>query len=75
MKLKLTYLPEEREEADADLAVFLQRHPQAKVRRDKSKAPKLAVYLATQERSTKNGPETFANVRPEGNQKNTDPHC
>ena len=45
MKLKLTYQPEEQEEAGADLAVLLQRHPGAKVRRDKSKAPNLVVYV------------------------------
>ena len=54
MKLKLTYQPEEQESADADLAVLLQRHPGAKVRRDKSKAPKLVVYV------TIKGPETLA---------------
>ena len=45
MKWKCTYSTEEKEEATADLAVLLQRHPGAKVRRDKSKAPKLAVYV------------------------------
>ena len=45
MKWKCTYLPEEQERAAADLAALLQRHPGAKVRRDKSKAPKLVVYL------------------------------
>lgn len=47
MKWKCTYSPDEQEGAAADLAVLLQRHPGAKVRRDKSKAPKLAVYLTT----------------------------
>lgn len=45
MKLKLTYQPEEQEQVDADLAVIVQRHPGAKVRRDKSKAPMLCVYV------------------------------
>lgn len=45
MKWKLTYSPEEKEEAAADLAVLLRRHPGARVRRDKSRAPKLAVYV------------------------------
>lgn len=45
MKWKCTYSPEEREEAAADLAALLLRHPGAKVRRDKSKASKLAVYV------------------------------
>lgn len=52
MKWKCTYSPEEQERAAADLAVLLQRHPGAKVRRDKSKAPKLAVYLTTNSRET-----------------------
>lgn len=47
MKWKCTYSPEEQEGAAADLAVLLLRHPGAKVRRDKSQAPKLAVYLTT----------------------------
>lgn len=45
MKWKCTYSPEEQEGAAADLAVLLRRHPGAKVRWDKSKAPKLAVYM------------------------------
>lgn len=47
MKLKLTYLPEEQEEAAGVLAVLLQHCPGAKVRRDKSKVPKLCVYVTT----------------------------
>lgn len=47
MKWKCTYSPEEQEEAAADLAVLLRRHPGAKVRRDKSKAPQRVVYLTT----------------------------
>ncbi len=45
MKLKLTYQPEEQEGAAAVLAALSRLLPGAKVRRDKSKAPKLAVYL------------------------------
>lgn len=52
VKIRLTYQPEEHEGAAADLAVLLQRHPGAKVRRDKSKAPKLIVYLTTNSRET-----------------------
>ena len=52
MKWKCTYLPEEQERAAAELAALLQRHPGAKVRRDKSKAPKLVVYLTTNSRET-----------------------
>lgn len=47
MKWKCTYQPEEEADATADLAVLLRRHPGAKVRRDKSRAPKLAVYVTT----------------------------
>lgn len=45
MKWKCTYSPEEEGEAVADLAALLQLHPGAKVRRDKSKAPMLCVYV------------------------------
>lgn len=45
MKLKLTYQPEEKEEAAAALAALLRLFPKAKVRRDKSRAPLLAVYV------------------------------
>lgn len=45
MKWKCTYTSEEQGEAAADLAVLLQRHPGAKVRRDKSKGPKQAIYV------------------------------
>lgn len=50
MKWKCTYSPEEREGAAADLAILLQRHPGAKVRRDKSHAPKQAVYVTIDSR-------------------------
>lgn len=55
MKLKLTYSPEEQEGAAAELAVLLQRHPGAKVRRDKSKGPKLTVYVTTRNPETRCG--------------------
>lgn len=45
MKLKLTYIPEEREEAAAAVAALLRLFPGAKVRKDKSKGPKLCVYV------------------------------
>lgn len=45
MKLKLLYIPEEEREAGAALVALLRLFPGAKVRRDKSKAPKLAVYV------------------------------
>ena len=75
MKLKLTYQPEEAQEADLILHFVRGLSPGAKVRQDKSKAPKLAVYLTTKERNAKNGSETFTNVRPEGNQENANPYC
>lgn len=52
MKWKCTYFPEEQGEAAADLAVLLQRHPGAKVRRDNSKAPKQALYVTIKEPKT-----------------------
>lgn len=45
MKLKLTYQPEEQEAADGLLAALLRLLPGAKVRRDKSQAPRLCVYI------------------------------
>lgn len=52
MKLKLTYLPEEAREAALILHFAQNLLPGAKVRRDKSKAPKLAVYLTINSRET-----------------------
>lgn len=45
MKLKLTYAPEEQETAAGVLAALLRLLPGAKIRRDKSQAPKLCVYV------------------------------
>lgn len=45
MKLKLTYQPEEQEAASVVLAALLRLLPGAKIRRDKSQAPKLCVYV------------------------------
>lgn len=52
MKLKLTYQAEEQETAAGVLAALLRLLPGAKIRRDKSQAPKLAVYLTTNSRKT-----------------------
>lgn len=52
VKWKCTYSPEETEDAGADLAVLLQRHPGAKVRRDKSKAPQMGVYVTISKSQT-----------------------
>lgn len=45
MKLKITYTPEEELEAAAVLAALQRLHPGARTRRDKSRAPLLAVYV------------------------------
>lgn len=45
MKVKLTYPPEEEQEAAAVLAALLRLHPGARVRRDRSRAPLLAAYV------------------------------
>lgn len=50
MKAKLTYGPEEEREAAAALAALLRLFPGAKVRRDRSRAPLLAVYVTTAKR-------------------------
>ena len=48
MKLKLTYQPEEQEEADGVLAAILGLLPGVRVRRDKSKGPKqVVIYMTT----------------------------
>lgn len=51
MKLKLTYTPQEREEGAVALAAILRTFPGAKVRRDKSRAPLLAVYVSIDKKS------------------------
>lgn len=55
MKLKLTYQPEEQEEAADILAALLRLLPGAKIRRDKSKAPMLCVYVAVRNPSNRFG--------------------
>ena len=57
MKLKLTYAPEEQETAAEVLAALLALLSGAKVRQDKSQAPKLCVYV------TSRTPQTVAAVR------------
>lgn len=49
MKLKVLYIPEEEKEAGAALAALLRLFPRAKVRRDKSRGPRRAVYVTTSE--------------------------
>lgn len=57
MKLKLTYSQEEEREASLILHFTTALLSGAKVRRDKSKGPKLAVYVTAKERSMTNGAE------------------
>lgn len=57
MKLKLTYQPEEQEQAAGVLAALLALLPGARVRRDNSKAQKLCVYVTTK------GPKSVGAVR------------
>ena len=45
MTWKCTYQPEEKEEAAADLAVLLQRHPGAKVRKSDRHPPFMHIYV------------------------------
>ena len=47
MKIKLSYLPEEELQADADLAVLKNRHPAAKVQRSDRHPPYRHIYLST----------------------------
>lgn len=57
MKLKITYQPEEQETAARVLTALRSLLPGAKVRRDKSKATGLCVYV------TIKGPQAVAAVR------------
>lgn len=57
MKLKLTYSPEEAREADLIVRFTKALLSGSKVRRDKSKGSKLAVYVTTKERRMTNGAE------------------
>ena len=50
MKWKLTYVPEEEREAAAALTALLRLFPGANVRRDKSRASPLAVYVTIAKR-------------------------
>ena len=47
MKFKISYLPEEEQEATADLAALLSRHPGAKVRKIDAHPPFKHIYLTT----------------------------
>ena len=45
MKIKITYLPEEREEAAEDLVLLQLRHPGAKLRTSDAHPPRQLCYL------------------------------
>ena len=55
MKIKLSYIPEEQERAAGILAALLRLLPGAKVRRDKSRAPMLCVYVTVRNPSNRCG--------------------
>lgn len=74
MKLKLTYVLEEQETAAGLLAALLRRLPGAKVRRDKSQAPKLCVYVTIKERSMTNGTEKVKFDNAPGHPKDVKSH-
>lgn len=57
MKLRLTYSQEEEREADLIVRFTKALLSGAKIRRDKSQAPRLCVYVTTKERSMTNGAE------------------
>ena len=52
MKITLAYIAAEEQEADADLAVLLQRHPGAKVRKSDRHPPFKHIYLTTKKPAT-----------------------
>ena len=45
MKITFSYLPEEQEEAAADVAALRKRHPRLKVRKSDRHAPFTHIYL------------------------------
>lgn len=45
MKIVLSYLPEEADEAAATLAAIQRRHPGSKTRRSKAHLPTVSVYM------------------------------
>lgn len=47
MKIKFAYLPEEEQEAAADLAALLRHHPGAKVHKSDTHPPFKHIYLTT----------------------------
>ena len=47
MKVKISYLPEEEQEAAADLAALISQHPGAKVRKSDTHPPFKHIYLTT----------------------------
>lgn len=47
MKFKISYLPEEEQEAAADLAALRSRHPGAKVHKSDAHPPFRHIYLTT----------------------------
>lgn len=47
MKFKIAYLPEEEQEAAADLAALLSRHPDARVHKSDKNPPFKHIYLTT----------------------------
>ena len=51
MKWKCTYIPEEQEEAAADLAALLRNHPGARVRRNDRRTPYRHIYVTIPERN------------------------
>jgi len=55
LKVKVTYLPEEEEDAAADLAALLQLHPGARVRKSDAHPPYRHIYLTTQKPAKPHG--------------------
>ena len=51
MRITISYTAEEREEATADLAALLQRHPSARVKRSNANPPYFQIYLNTKKRT------------------------
>lgn len=65
MKFKIAYLPEEEQEAAADLAALLSRHPGAKVHRSDVHPPFKHIYLTTKKPGKPTGArETLDRIPP-----------
>lgn len=60
MKFAISYIPEEEQEAAADLAALLRRHPGARVHKNDGHPPFKRLYLTTKK------PEKYSDTKKNG---------